>query len=90
MEVDDAYAGAPPRLRAADAPDAGEDAAEALSLEERFAGITQALMRDEVDVAEALLGFQDACAAHVDRLRCAATAAAAAAAPAAGAGHPGW
>jgi hypothetical protein len=71
MEVDgDDYAGAPPLLRAAEQQDGGADAAAALSLEERFATITQELMQDGVNVAEAILGYKDACAAYVDHLRC--------------------
>lgn len=77
MEVDgDEYAGAPPRLMAAEvaaggAGIVGADDTAALSLEERFAAVTQELMRDEVDVAEALLAFKDACAGYVAHIRCA-------------------
>ncbi|KAI8477109.1 MAG: 107-domain-containing protein [Monoraphidium minutum] len=68
MDIDDEYAGAPPRLVAAEV-DVGEEAAAALSLEERFAVITQELMRDEVDVSEALLAWKDASTSHVGQLR---------------------
>lgn len=68
---EDEYAGAPPRMVIAEqTADAMEEAAAALSLEERFAAITAELMRDEVEVPQALLAFKEASAAHVDQLRC--------------------
>lgn len=67
MEEDE-YVGAPPRLVAMEQQVDADDAA-ALSLEERFAVITQELMCDEVNVAEALLAFKDACAAYTEHLR---------------------
>jgi hypothetical protein len=86
MDVDEEYAGAPPRLLlglTGEQPhqlqhtDDGDAAAAALSLEERFAAITVDLMRDEINVGDALLALEESCAAHAEQLRCAAGARAA-------------
>ncbi|KIY95383.1 Nuclear pore complex protein [Monoraphidium neglectum] len=73
MDVDDdEYAGAPPLLVVGEQlqqQEEADDAAAALSLEDRFAGIVQELMRDEVDVAEALLAFKEVSTSQVEQLR---------------------
>jgi hypothetical protein len=85
MDVDDdEYAGAPPLLVVGEQlqqQEEADDAAAALSLEDRFAGIVQELMRDEVDVAEALLAFKEVSTSQVEQLRCGANCAAAAQPP---------
>jgi hypothetical protein len=79
MAADNEYAGAPPRLLLGLAEhqqlqhaDDADAAAAALSLEERFASVVQELMRDEINVGDALLAMKESCAAYAEHLRYAA------------------
>lgn len=60
----------PPLLSMAEAEDQGE-----LSLEEQFAQILLALMRDDVSAAAAIHAFEQASVAMMQQYRCGTTAA---------------